>query len=239
MDEVTRGRIDVALQLWIDVRAKQKRRSEAGGNSQQGNRSAVTAGLHLEGLNQLVVDEISRAGGTDLTTKTNQGATLAGYYRATKSWDLLVMKKNLPVLAVEYKSINGSEGKNLNNRFDEVFGVAEDAKQAEAHGILPRNLRRAYIFVIPITKATTKRVTPRKSYGTPDEVFKKATYLQRTAIMCNRLRDTGLYHLTWAIAVHEDPFGWEEPDVEVGWERFAHDLREAFKFDTPTTPRTP
>ncbi len=232
MDETSAARVDAALRHWLDVSKLQKERSESGGNAQQGNRAAVTAGAHLDGLNQLVVDEIDRAGVNGLTYATNRDATLAGYYRASKAWDLAVLKNGEPLLVVEYKSMNGSEGKNLNNRSDEVFGVAEDARQAMQHGLLPEGLRRAYIFVMAVTPASVRPVKVGTSLiGKPDSQFDGASYLQRTGIMCRRLRETGLYDMTWAVGVRADPFDWEEPDRLVGWERFAADIRDAFAPD--------
>src|SRR5690349_9297522 len=110
MDREADARIRHALERWVEVKGEQATRS-------------VVGGKHLEGLNQLVVDEISRTGAQDLELRTNRAATLAGFYRASKSWDLLVLQGGSPVLAVEYKSMSGSEGKNLNNRADEVFGM--------------------------------------------------------------------------------------------------------------------
>jgi hypothetical protein len=225
----SKSRVDAALQHWVAIRKMQKEKSTSGGRAQEGNRSAVTGGAHLDGLNQLVVDEIGAAGTTGLSFVTNRGATVAGYYRASKSWDLAVLKEGSPILLAEYKSMSGSEGKNLNNRADEVFGVAEDARQAEEHGLLPGNLLRAYIFVMGITPESTRPIGVAPNLlGTADPEFEGASYLKRIAIMCKRLRETGLYSLTWAIGVQEDPFLWKDIDPEVGWDRFATDIKEAF-----------
>lgn len=148
----------------------------------------------------------------------------AGYYRASKSWDLLVLRNERPILAVEYKSMSGSEGKNLNNRADEVFGMAQDARAAEKHGLLPAGLRRAYVFVMGANADSLRPVGVANVVGTPDPVFQGASYMQRMAIMCRRMRDDGLFDLAWAVAVHEDPFSWFEPDPEVGWDRFRADM---------------
>lgn len=229
MDDGTKARVDAALRHWVDVRNLQKETAQASGRAQEGNRSAVTGGAHLDRLNNLVVEEIRRAGmGDGLTFVTNRQATLAGYYRSSKSWDLAVLKDNKPVLVVEYKSMRGSEGKNLNNRADEVFGMAEDARQAEAHGLLPKDLRRAYIFIMGISPESTKPVAIGHLIGKGDPEFSGASYLQRTAIMCRRLRETGLYDITWAVGVQEDPFEWHDPDPRVGWDRFASDIHQAF-----------
>ena len=162
-----------------------------------------------------------------LELRRNRGATLAGYYRPSKSWDLLVLREGQPLLAVEYKSMSGSEGKNLNNRADEVFGIAEDARAAEANGILPAGLLRAYIFVMGANDDSTRPVGAGNVIGNPDPVFEGASYLERMAIMCERMRDAGLYNLVWAVGVVEDPFSWFEPRASVGWDVFAGTLRTA------------
>jgi hypothetical protein len=229
VDDDAKVRVDVALRRWVEVRNLQKETAQAGGRAQEGNRSAVTGGAHLDGLNHLVVEEIKRAGMSDgLTFVTGQRARLAGYYRSSKAWDLAVLKDDKPVLVVEYKSMSGSEGKNLNNRADEVFGVAEDARQAEAHGLLPKDLRRAYVFIMGITSESTRPVAIGHLIGKGDPEFSGASYLQRTAIMCRRLRETGLYDMTWAVGVQEIPFMWHDPDPRVGWDRFASDIHQAF-----------
>ena len=152
------ARLTWAMGEWISAKLEQAKRSERGGNPQGGTRSQVTGGKHLRGVNQLVVDEIKRTGAADLELKYDRAATLAGWYRNSKSWDLLVLQRGVPILVVEYKSMSGSEGKNLNNRADEVFGIAEDARQAEINGILPPNLRRAYIYLMEVTPAVQNPV---------------------------------------------------------------------------------
>lgn len=225
-DEATR--ITRAVDEWINAKQKQAEESQRRGKAQGGSRSQVTGGKHLRGVNQLVVDEIRSTGATDLELKFDRGATLAGWYRNSKSWDLLVLQRGVPILVVEYKSMSGSEGKNLNNRADEVFGIAEDARQAEAHGILPTNLRRAYIFLMEATPAVLSPVGNGHPYGQPDPIFDQTSYLERMAVMCERLRDSGLYHLVWAVGVIREPIGFMEPSVRVGWDRFAADLRSGF-----------
>ena len=233
MNDQVHERVTVALKSWVSVRHDQAARSTAKGNPQAGRRSSVTGGLHLNAINSLVVDEIRATGASGLEIRTNKAATLAGYYRASKSWDLVVLQDGEPILAVEYKSMSGSEGKNLNNRADEIFGMAEDARQAELNGLLPPRMRRAYVFVMGDNPVSSKPVVTRVKLGQEDPRFLGASYLDRMAIMCRRMRDTSLFHMTWAVAVKESPFSWSEPDVEVGWDRFSHDLRNAFRFGTP------
>lgn len=222
------ARITQAIQLWIDSKEVQGRRSQDNGNAQAGSRSQVTGGLHLRGVNQLVVDEIRATGATGLELRFDRNAVLPGWYRPSKAWDLLVLQHGRPILAVEYKSMAGSVGNNLNNRADEVFGIAEDARQAEINGILPSNLRRAYIYVLEVTPAVTRPVSIAQQVGRPDMIFHGASYFDRVTIMCKRMRDSGLYHLVWVIGVMHNPVRFAEPSAEVGWDRFKADLRAGF-----------
>ena len=233
MDDRAAARIDHALRTWLDVRRTQAEASVASGRGQEGRRSAVTGGRHLEAIHQLVVDEIHATGATGLHMHKNQGATLPGFYRATKSWDLVLMQGSIPVLAVEYKSMLGSEGKNLNNRADEIFGMAEDTRQAEANELLPPQMRRAYIFVMADNRDTSRPVGVSRTLGRADPIFDGASYVKRMAIMLRRMRDTGLFHMTWAVAVKKEPFSWSEPDAAVGWDRFSADLHATFKTGIP------
>ncbi|MGO8959318.1 MAG: PaeR7I family type II restriction endonuclease [Streptosporangiaceae bacterium] len=221
-------RINAAVWQWLSAKEVQAQRSQAGGKAQGGTRSQVTAGAHMRGINSLIVDEIRATGATGLELRQARNAVLAGWYRASKAWDLLVLQHGKPILAVEYKSMAGSVGNNLNNRADEVFGIAEDARQAEAHGVLPLNLRRAYIYMLEITPRAQRPVGVGNAIGNPDPIFIGASYLDRVAIMCERMRDAGLYHLTWVLGVTRSPLGFMEPAPAVGWDRFAYDLREGF-----------
>jgi len=239
VDEATRQRIDHALRQWVDIRKLQAEKSRAEGRAQEGRRSSVTGGTHLDEINQLIVDEIEATGASGLQLLTNRQATVAGYFRSSKSWDLLVLQGGNPVLTVEYKSMSGSEGKNLNNRADEVFGMAADARAAELHGLLPRNMRRAYVFVLGANEASLRPVGARAAAGTPDPIFTGASYMDRMAIMCERLREEGLFHMAWAVGVHEEPFSWFEPRPTVNWERFSADLRGGFARGEQTRPAHP
>ena len=89
--------------------------------------------------------------------------------------------------------------------------MAADAKAAEEHGLLPPKLRRAFVFVMAATEASTRPVKAQRAIGSVDPVFVDASYMQSKAIICQRLREEGLYHLAWAVGVHEDPFSWFEP----------------------------
>lgn len=222
-DEV---RINAALDYWIRSKDDQAALSKLAGRAQQGNRATVTGGKHLAAVNQLIVDELVESGLQDLTLHFNRHATLPGYYRASKSWDLLAVRDGDPVLVVEYKSMKGSEGKNLNNRADEVFGIAEDLRAAQQAGLVNDRLVRAYVFLMEVTPAVTRPVGNVVRVGEADPIFAGASYLDRMAIMCERIREAGLYDLTWAVGVETNPTRIREPRESCGWVEFKAGLWE-------------
>lgn len=228
MEHQDHQRIVAAVDFWIRTKLEQQTVAEAAGTAQGGTRAAVTGGKHLAGINQLLLDELESLDLPRLNSWVDRGAVLPGYYRASKSWDLLVTVDDKPILAMEYKSMTGSEGKNLNNRADEVIGAAQDLRRAQDHGLLPPGLKRGYIFLMEVTPDVQRPVDVRIRVGTPDAEFVGATYLERMAIMCERLRDDGLYDLAWALGVTRDPLGFVEPRHSVGWNRFKADLHAAF-----------
>lgn len=217
-------RVLAAVGSWIDAKDAQAAAARLRGNVQGGTRDSVTGGKHLAGVNQLIVDELWSQGHSRLELVFDRAATLPGWYRATKSWDLLALEAGQPILAVEYKSMQGSEGKNLNNRSDEVFGIAEDMRAAQAHGLLPDSLKLAYVFLMEMTPAVMSPVRTSVATGKVDADFLIATYFERMTIMCRRIRESGLYDMTWAIGVQRHPLGFLELDPGVGWMRFKADL---------------
>ena len=225
MNARDRERITNAVDFWIRTKLGQQELSEATGRAQGGARAAVTGGRHLAGVNRLIVEELQDLGLTGLTRYTDRRATVPGYYRVSKSWDLLVLNDGTPVLAIEYKSMAGSEGKNLNNRADEVIGAAQDLKRAQEQGLVPATMLRGYVFLMEITPEAQKPVGVRTRIGVSDPAFRGASYLDRMAIMCERLRDDGLYDMTWVLGVTGSPIGFLEPRAAVGWDRFTMDLR--------------
>ena len=222
-DEV---RINAALDYWVRSKDEQLEAAHLAGKAQQGNRAAVTGGKHLRGINQLIVDELANAGLDDLTLGFDRGAVLPGYFRPAKAWDLLALRDGKPVLAVEYKSMKGSEGKNLNNRADEVFGIAEDLREAQRHGLIPQGLVLAYVFLMEMTPEVTRPVGASVNAGQIDPIFEGASYLDRMAIMCERIREQGLYDVTWAIGVETNPTRLYEPRESCGWSEFKAGLWE-------------
>jgi hypothetical protein len=113
------------------------------------------------------------------------------------------------------------------NRADEVLGIAEDARQAGLHGVLPANLRRACIYMLEATPATQVPVRIGKPFGMPDPVFQA-----RPASAGWRSCASGCVtpaSISWSgRGITRSPVGFTEPSPAVGWDRFAAGLRAGF-----------
>lgn len=112
-----------------------------------GLRSGVTSGRHLDALVSLVAKVFINAGAERTNLYFSSRVEVPGYYRAEKKWDLLVVRDRELVAAVEFKSILGSYGNNMNNRSEEAIGNAMDLLEAYQEGLLPGNARPPWLGV--------------------------------------------------------------------------------------------
>src|SRR5437868_11601392 len=104
------------------------------GSKDRGDRSAVTGGKHLDGFRELVCALLEEAGLQRATIYWRKKTELPGWFRAEKSWDLLIVADGKLVAIVEFKSQVGSFGNNFNNRTEEALGNATDLWAAYEEG---------------------------------------------------------------------------------------------------------
>jgi hypothetical protein len=116
-----------AVAHYWQTRASQVQRQEESGKADQGLRSAVTGGAQMDGFIDLFTEIIISAGIPDQYVFTKKAVELPGYFRPTKEWDLLVVRDQTLVAAIEAKSqVGPSFGNNFNNRTEEAMGSALD-----------------------------------------------------------------------------------------------------------------
>ncbi|WMT57301.1 PaeR7I family type II restriction endonuclease [Truepera radiovictrix] len=91
------------------------------------NRASVVQGKHLDGFFDLITD-LATANGLPASSVRSKGdVVLPGYFRATKTWDVIVVHKENLIAAFEFKSqVGPSFGNNFNNRLEEAIGSATD-----------------------------------------------------------------------------------------------------------------
>lgn len=208
--------VDTALLAYWTARDEARLQQEARGVVDQGARSGVTSGGHLDRVAQLLARVAVAAGAPRGSVyykapkddparrqRMQEGCTLPGYYRPTKDWDVVVYSAaGNPIVAVELKSQNGpSYGNNANNRAEEAIGNAVDLHRAVQEGLLGTKPWTAYVYVIE-DDIVSSTVGGRKKSGflARDAAFRAWSYQTRVRELCDRLTVDDLYNEAWAVA---------------------------------------
>jgi hypothetical protein len=169
----------------------------------RGNRAEVTGGTQLGALELLIVDLLAEAGLDKLDVRTRTKLEIPGYFRNEKQWDLLVVTNaggvRRLVMAIEFKSMAGSTGKNLNNRAEEIVGNAVDLWTAFREGRLGPAAPRPFVgFVVLVEDLPeiNRAIAPAEPYFTVDPIFRGKSYAERWTILCQRLMTENQYTAT-------------------------------------------
>ena len=196
-------RFTAAIKSFWDARTKSRAQQEERGVIDRGNRSEVTSGTQLGALELLIADLLIEAGLDRLDIRTRTLLEIPGYFRSQKKWDLLVVSRAGGVtrlaLAIELKSMAGSEGNNLNNRAEETIGNAVDLWTAFREGRLGPAAPRPFVGFLALLEDRPSANTPVKiqePYFEVDPVFRGRSYAERWTILCQRLMSERLYSAT-------------------------------------------
>lgn len=120
LGDLTRGAV---AHYWA-TRNAQRDKQKLKGQADQGLRSAVTGGAQMDGFIHLLTELITRAGIPERFVFKKR-IELPGFFRPTKEWDLLVVKDQTLIAAIEAKSqVGPSFGNNFNNRTEAALGSA-------------------------------------------------------------------------------------------------------------------
>lgn len=217
------------LALW-KLRSKAEKKARKDGNKDLGLRAGVTSGRHLDPLSELVRDIFVDAGLPPESVHCgSRNLEVPGFYRPQKKWDVVVVHKGVLVAAVEFKSILGSYGNNMNNRTEESLGNATDLLEAAEQGLIgTRPPWLGFVFFMqddPKSRDGGKRL--KEPHFKVDPEFIGATYQQRAAIWLRRLLMKRLYNAAWYAVVDPDQGvrGVREPDPELSWAKFEAAIR--------------
>lgn len=185
-----------AVQAFWGNRAEAFQKQAEAGKIDAGERSKVTAGKNMDGFVTLIADLVEANGlsKTDIHL-SRKVITLPGYFRPTKLWDLLVVRENRLIAAIELKSQVGSFGNNFNNRTKEAIGTAHDfwtAFRDNAFGGISKPFVGWLMLVedAPESNASVRDAEPHFQIF-PE--FKGASYLERYNILCQKLMKEQLY----------------------------------------------
>ncbi len=217
-----------AVQYIWTGRLRQREKQVEAGKIDAGHRGEVTGGGHMGAFELLVKELVVEFGINENDIFTKQKLELPGYYRSTKKWDLLVVSRRQLVMAIEFKSIGGSYGNNLNNRTEEALGNACDVWTAYREGRFgtgPRPLL-GYLFLLRDEPKVCQAVSNKEPHFKVDPAFAEASYAKRAEILCRRLVFERLYDAACLLlSTNEVATTITEPAEDLTFHRFVATLR--------------
>jgi len=192
----------------------------------RGRRAEVLGGKQMDGFASLVEDILKEAGLPKTSILHEHDATLPGFYRATKRWDLSVVHEGELLAVIEFKSISSSFGNNLNNRVEEALGNPTDLYAAYEEGAFEPspNPWMGYLLMMGEDEKSTNPVSVREPNFEIFEEFRGASYIDRGEQLCLRLLRHRLYN-GCAFLLSDSrrgiKGGYTEPNEELTFKRFA------------------
>jgi hypothetical protein len=179
-----------AVAHYWQTRGGQKDKQKQVGRTDQGLRGAVTGGAQMDGFINLFTDLVTAAGMQERYVFRKKAVDLPGFFRPTKQWDLLVVRDNALLVAIEAKSqVGPSFGNNFNNRTEEAMGSAVDLWTAYREGAYLASPQPflGYFFMLEDCEASNRPVKVDEPHFKVLPEFVDASYLRRYELFCRKL----------------------------------------------------
>lgn len=217
---------DAVMHFWNTRKRQASAQGQTSGAKDAGARAAVTGGAQMDGFVALVRNLLIENGAPPDAIRHNKNLELPGWYRAEKSWDLVVVIGGEFIAAVEFKSqIGPSFGNNFNNRTEEALGSATDLWAAFREGAFRPSSRPwlGYLMMLEECARSTSPVSVREPSFPVFPEFKDASYERRYSLLIekllrDRLYDGGCFLLSQETSASDGFFN--EPNPELTFERF-------------------
>ncbi|MGH1461983.1 MAG: PaeR7I family type II restriction endonuclease [Neptuniibacter sp.] len=207
-------------------------------------REGVRSGKTLDAFVGLLTWVVREHGLPEATVLTGRRAQLPGFFRPTKSWDVLIMDNDTLIAAIELKSIADSFGKNANNRNEEVLGSGVDIKEAFEEGAFEglTRLFTGYLILVEDCDETLASVQIQMKHframeefmlkpETRDQVYVRndkgeyptvdgISYMDRFDTLCRRLMQKNLYTAASVIkspraAIDDGQYSWVTRETSI------------------------
>ncbi len=193
-----------AVKVFWSTRDIAHKKQIESGKSDAGSRGAVTGGKNMDGFVSMLIDLIKANGLKDaeIVRDGRIQLTLPGYFRPTKMWDMLVIRRNRLIAAIELKSQVGSFGNNFNNRTEEAIGTAQDlwtAYREGSFGDAPRPFV-GWLMLVEDAPRSRSPITDRSVHFPVRPEFQGASYIDRYNLLCKKLVQEQLYTTASVIA---------------------------------------
>ena len=218
-----------AVEYYWSKLSDQAAEQQEGEDAARGRRAEVLGGRQLDGFATVCEEILMDAGVPEESIYFDHKATLPGYFRATKRWDLAVIHEGELLAAIEFKSITSSFGNNLNNRTEEALGSPTDLYTAYEEGAYETSPRPwlGYLMLMAENDASTGSVRVSEPHFNVLEDFDGASYVDRGEQLCLRLLRRRLYDgCAFLLSDAERGVDGEywEPQDELTFRRFAGSL---------------
>jgi hypothetical protein len=228
---------------WVTLTKQSKKQKN--GDADRGGRAAVTGGKQMNGFCKLVRQALIDSGLPEAEIFLDETLELPGFFRPTKTWDMLVVSNGQLIAAMEFKSQRGpSFGSNFNNRTEEAIGTAQDLWTAYRDGALGKKAPRPWLGWVMLLEDCRKSTIPVKVKEPHFKVFpefKGASYANRYELLLRRLVKERLYDQAAFLMATEKggPKGtFSEPAADITMETFLAGLSGHLDVYVATKKRT-
>jgi len=225
------SKLSQAVAYFWRTRRSQVEKQKITGARDQGSRGAVTGGAQMNGFINLITEIIESAGIDKKHIYCRKSLELPGYFRPTKEWDLLVVKNDQLIIALEAKSqVGPSFGNNFNNRTEEAMGSALDLWTAYREGAFNKTVKPwlGYLFMLEDCARSQSPVGVKEPHFEVFPEFKGASYTKRYELFCRKLLRERHYNATCFITSGKGrglKGDFNEPTEDLKFEIFANSLR--------------
>ncbi|OMF90428.1 PaeR7I family type II restriction endonuclease [Paenibacillus sp. FSL R7-0337] len=190
----------------------------------------VRGGKTMDGFAVMLQDVLLRCGVAGTEIIIGKKAKLPSFYRLSKDWDMVVIQ-NRPdgpprlLCVLEFKSMKGSVGKNLNNRVEEAVGSSSDiwkAFEKGAFGVTRPFLGYIYVMSedIELVTGNTERkgllFPPLEAFTKFERTNKPANYEERAELFMKHMAQELLYDKCAFIIADPDDIGsYRQPNPDL------------------------
>lgn len=203
------------------------KRQQVAGNMDQGFRSQVTSGGHLDALADVIAQVFIDSGiNKEEIHFGKRGVELPGFFRPEKSWDIVVVREEKLIAAIELKSIWSSYGNNMNNRTEEAIGSGFDFQTACRYDLYNHSTPwLGYVFVIRDDVKIHTSTKFRQPHFPVDREYQETGYLERSIVSCRRLMTERVYDRVFYALVDPAKMKMIEPASDMTWLKFEAAIR--------------
>ena len=184
----------------------------------------------MDGVISLLADILLNVGVDAEHIHRKRALQLPGFFRPTKEWDLLLIRDDQLVAAVEVKShIGPSFGNNFNNRTEKAMGSSLDLWTAYREGAFNRDVRPwlGYLLLLEDCQESRRQIRAREPHFEVFPEFKEASYAQRYGLFCRKLVRERHYNAA-AFLTSDRGAGldgkYNEPARDLGFDAFVRSL---------------